>query len=95
MQPPVNNSGSVTGKPSGARPSPAPEWSETNEDRQQRLVKLLGEVIRMSQAWVGALESGDPFSAEEYEEKCLLIMEKFEAERKKAIAKATSFEQTL
>lgn len=78
-----------------AKGSRAPAgWSESEEERDRRLIQLLGEVIRMSQAWAGALEAGDPFTAEKYELQCLKVMDRFEAKRKKALAKAASFEQT-
>lgn len=77
------------------RRSPAPAvLCESREDRDRRLIQLLGEVIRMSQAWAGALEAGDPFTAEKYEVQCLKIMDRFETKRKKALAEAASFEQT-
>jgi hypothetical protein len=93
MQPPAKDPSHRTGKPV-ARPSPRLVWAESKEERDRRLIELLGEVIRMSKAWAGALEAGDPFTAEDYEAKCLLVMEKFEAKRKKAMARAASFEQT-
>jgi hypothetical protein len=68
--------------------------SESKEERDRRLIQLLGEVIRMSQAWAGALEAGDPFTAEEYEVQCLRIMDRFETKRKKALAEGASLEQT-
>jgi len=68
--------------------------SESKEERDRRLIQLLGEVIRMSQAWAGALEAGDPCTAEEYEVQCLRIMDRFEAKRKKALAEGASLEQT-
>jgi hypothetical protein len=83
MQPPDSDS-PLTKKPA-TRPEPEDE----------RLIELLGEVIRMSQAWVRALESGDPFTADKYEAQCLQVMEKFEAQRKKARVRATSFDQTV
>ena len=67
---------------------------ETPEEMDQRLLGLLGEVIRMSQAWVRALESGDPFTADKCEEECVLAMERFEANRQKGLARSNSFEQT-
>ncbi len=68
--------------------------SEDREERDQRLLVLLGEVIRMSQEWVRALEEGDPFTADKYEAKCMAAMERFEASRKKDMLKRESFEQT-
>jgi hypothetical protein len=94
MHPPAKDSARLVHKPI-ARPSPPlATWPESQEDRDRRLIELLGEVIRMSKAWVGALESGDPFTAEKYEAKCLQIMDRFEAKRRKALGKAASFEQT-
>ena len=83
MQPPDSDS-QLTQKPATG-----------TEPEEERLIELLGEVIRMSQAWVRALESGDPFTAEKYEAQCLQVMEKFEAQRKKARVRATSFDQTV
>jgi hypothetical protein len=48
----------------------------------------------MSQAWAGALEAGDPFTAEKYEEQCLKVMERFELKRKKVLVKTPAVEQT-
>ena len=94
MQLPAKDSARLANR-SVRRPSPPPAaWPESEEDRDRRLIELLGEVIRMSKAWVGALESGDPFTAEKYEAKCLQIMDRFEAKRKKAAGRAASFEQT-
>ena len=95
MQPPVEDPAENAPEPVARSACPPKATAaESKEDRDQRLIELLGEVIRMSQAWVGALESGDPFTAEKYEVQCLKIMDKFEAKRKKASAKAASFEQT-
>lgn len=68
--------------------------NETQEEMDQRLLGLLGEVIRMSQAWVRALESGDPFTAEKCEAECVLAMERFEANRKRGLLRSDSLEQT-
>jgi hypothetical protein len=51
-------------------------------------------VIRMSQAWAAALESGDPFTADKHEAACLRAMERFEANRKTKGARSASFEET-
>lgn len=68
--------------------------AESEEDRERRLLELLGEVIRMSQAWVRALESGDPFTADKCEAECIAAMERFETNRKSALPRTESFEQT-
>jgi len=67
---------------------------ETKEEMDQRLLELLGEVIRMSQAWVRALESGDPFTADKYEAECVRAMQRFEANRKRGLPSGDPFEQT-
>jgi hypothetical protein len=95
MQPTAEDPAEIASEPVARPASPPPATTaESKEDRDRRLIELLGEVIRMSQAWVGALEAGDPFTAEKHEAQCLRIMDKFEARRKKASAKAASFEQT-
>jgi hypothetical protein len=95
MQSPVEDPAESAPEPVARPASPPPATTaESKEDRERRLIELLGEVIRMSQAWVGALESGDPFTAEKYEVQCLKIMDKFETKRKRASARAASFEQT-
>lgn len=94
MQLPAKDRAHLTERSVGTPSPPPTAGSESKEDRDQRLIELLGEVIRMSQAWAGALESGDPFTAEKYEAKCLRVMERFEAKRKNAAALAASFEQT-
>ena len=68
--------------------------TETQEEMDQRLLGLLGEVIRMSQAWVRALESGDPFTADKCEAECVLAMERFDANRKRGLLRSDSLEQT-
>ena len=68
--------------------------TETQEEMDQRLLGLLGEVIRMSQAWVRALESGDPFTADKCEAECVRAMERFEVNRKRSLSKPDSLEQT-
>ena len=68
--------------------------AQTKEEMDARLLLLLGEVIRMSQAWVRALESGDPFTADEYDAECVRAIEKFEAYRDKIRSRSESFEQT-
>jgi len=92
VQCPAEESACLATKPVARRSIPGS--SESKEERDRRLIQLLGEVIRMSQAWAGALEAGDPFTAEKYEAQCLKIMDKFEAKRRKALAEAASFEQT-
>jgi hypothetical protein len=80
---------------SGApRESDAPVDPEKRAERDRELLRLLGEVIRMSQAWVTALESGDPFTAEKHEAECMRAMERFEQNRRRIRAKAESFEKT-
>ncbi len=59
---------------------------ETQEELNLKLVELLGEVIRMSQAWVRALESGDPFTADKCEAECVRAMERFEANRSRSVS---------
>lgn len=68
--------------------------TEAKEERDARLLLLLGEVIRYSQAWVRALESGDPFTAEKWEAECVRAMDRFEANRKRTQTQSTSFDQT-
>ena len=68
--------------------------TETQEEMDQRLLGLLGEVIRMSQAWVRALESGDPFTADKCEAECVPAMERFDANRKRGLLRSGSLEQT-
>jgi hypothetical protein len=68
--------------------------AEKRAERNEELLGLLGEVIRMSQAWAAALESGDPFTADKHEAECIRAMERFEQNRRKVRAKAESFEQT-
>jgi hypothetical protein len=68
--------------------------AEKRAERDRELLRLLGEVIRMSQAWVAALESGDPFTAEKHEAECIRAMERFEQNRRRVRAKAESFEKT-
>lgn len=64
------------------------------EERDAQLLILLGEVIRLSQAWVRALEAGDPFTAEKWEAECIRAMDRFEANRKKTRVHRQSLEQT-
>jgi hypothetical protein len=68
---------------------------ETKEERDARLLILLGEVIRLSQFWVRALEAGDPFTAEKWEAECIRAMDRFEVNRKNRQYAAASFEKTL
>jgi hypothetical protein len=68
--------------------------AEKRAERNEELLRLLGEVIRMSQAWAAALESGDPFTADKHEDECLRAMERFEENRRRVRAKAESFEKT-
>jgi hypothetical protein len=68
--------------------------ADTKEELDRRLLVLLGEVIRMSQAWARALESGDPLTADKCEADCIFAMEKFEANRKKILAMSESLEKT-
>jgi hypothetical protein len=80
-------------------PSDAPDDANAPEgeariERDRELLELLGEVIRMSEAWVRALESGDPFTADKHEAQCVAAMERFEAKRKRMRQNAASFEQT-
>jgi len=80
-------------------PSDAPDDANAPEgeariERDRELLELLGEVIRMSEAWVRALESGDPFTADKHEAQCVAAMQRFEAKRKRMRQNAASFEQT-
>ena len=68
--------------------------AEAHAEQDQELLGLLGEVIRMSQAWVRALESGDPFTADKHEAECVAAMERFEARRQRMRQSAASVEQT-
>ena len=68
--------------------------AQTKEEMDARLLLLLGEVIRMSQAWVRALESGDPFTADKYDAECVRAIERFEAHRNKTRSQSKSVEQT-
>jgi hypothetical protein len=95
MQPGGKNFGTPTNKPLGSQvESGSSPRAETREEMNERLLGLLGEVIRMSQAWVRALESGDPFTAEKCEDECIRAMERFEANRKTHLARLESFENT-
>jgi hypothetical protein len=50
LQLPAKDSARLANRPI-RRPSPsAAAWSESEEDRDRRLIELLGEVIRMSKA---------------------------------------------
>ena len=80
--------GGTAGEPKSVR------HTETKEEMDQRLLGLLGEVIRMSQAWARALESGDPFTADKCEAECIAAMERFEVSRKRALASTDSLEKT-
>jgi hypothetical protein len=85
----------VTDKPLARIPGSSPTHrADTKEELDRRLLELLGEVIRMSQAWARALESGDPFTADKCEADCIFAMEKFEANRKKILAMSESLEKT-
>jgi hypothetical protein len=66
----------------------------SREEMNRRLLELLGEVIRMSQAWVRALESGDPFTADKCEAECVAAMERFETNRERNPSSPDSLEQT-
>jgi len=79
---------------STAKHSATPSATSSQQELDDQMVYLLGEVIRMSQAWVRALESGDPFTADKCEDQCIAAMEKFEYQRKKSRAQAESFEKT-
>jgi hypothetical protein len=95
MQPGGNDSSTLANKPLSAigesKPFPS---TETQEEMDQRLLALLGEVIRRSQGWVRALESGDPIAADKHEAKCVAAMERFEANRKKVLSRPDSLERT-
>jgi hypothetical protein len=95
MQPVGKDVRSLTDKPpaSGDLPTVSPN-KETQEEKEERLLLLLGEVIRMSQAWVRALESGDPFKADKCEAECVAAMERFEMNRKRALSRVDSVDQT-
>lgn len=95
MQPGTRNSILQTGKgPATLAEVASPINIETKEERDAQLLILLGEVIRLSQAWVRALEAGDPFTAEKWEAECIRAMDRFEANRKKTRLQRDSFEQT-
>jgi len=91
MEPGARNSTTLTEKAPEVTSSPD---TETKEERDARLLILLGEVIRLSQAWVRALEAGDPFTAEKWEAECIRAMDRFEADRKKTRWRRESFDQT-
>ncbi len=74
--------------------SKASREAESRQEMDRRLLELLGEVIRMSQAWVRALESGDPFTADKCEAECVAAMERFEANREKGLSSSDVLEQT-
>lgn len=95
MQPGARDSTTLTDKKLATAPGATsrPD-AETKEERDARLLILLGEVIRLSQAWVRALEAGDPFTAEKWEAECIRAMDRFEADRKKTRWRCESFEQT-
>jgi hypothetical protein len=92
MQPVGKNFGTMP--PGSAGQSAFSAGAGKREEMNERLLGLLGEVIRMSQAWVRALESGDPFTAEKCEDECIRAMEKFEANRKRDLLRSESFENT-
>jgi len=95
MEPGTKNLSTLTDKriatPDEVKCSPD---AQTKEEMDARLLLLLGEVIRMSQAWVRALESGDPFTADKYDAECVRAIERFEAYRNKTRSQSKSFEQT-
>jgi hypothetical protein len=95
MEPGTKNLSSPTDKrittPDAAKSSAD---AQTKEEMDARLLLLLGEVIRMSQAWVRALESGDPFTADKYDAECVRAIERFEAHRNKTRSQSKSVEQT-
>jgi hypothetical protein len=95
MQPGVKKSGKLRNRRVGiADESGSPIDEKSREEMNERLLGLLGEVIRMSQAWVRALESGDPFTAEKCEDECIRAMERFEANRQRELLRSASFEKT-
>jgi hypothetical protein len=94
MQPGTRNSSTFTEQRIATPEVMSTPETETKEERDARLLILLGEVIRLSQAWVRALESGDPFTAEKWEAECVRAMDRFEANRKKKLSTAQSFEKT-
>lgn len=95
MEPGIKNSSTLTDQristPNEVKSTPDPH---TKEELDAKLLLLLGEVIRLSQAWVRALESGDPFTADKYDAECVRAMERFEENRKKILSRSQSFEQT-
>jgi hypothetical protein len=84
----------IADRPSASITAFHPELPESQEEMNLKLVELLGEVIRMSQAWVRALESGDPFTADNCEAECVRAMERFEANRLRPLSGSKSLEQT-
>jgi hypothetical protein len=95
MQPGTRNSSSPTEPRIATHEVRSTPETETKEERDAQLLILLGEVIRLSQAWVRALESGDPFTAEKWEAECVRAMDRFESNRKNRRYVAESFEKTL
>jgi hypothetical protein len=95
MHPGVKNLNALPKKQlhSSGEAEPSPD-AESREEMNRRLLELLGEVIRMSQAWVRALESGDPFTADRCEAECVAAMERFEANRERSLSSSDAFEQT-
>jgi len=73
---------------------PVNQYSDSHQEMNSSLVELLGEVIRMSQAWVRALESGDPSTADKCEAECIRAMERFEANRHGKLSHSASLEHT-
>jgi hypothetical protein len=95
MHPGVKNLSALPNKQlrTSGESEPSPD-AESQEEMNRRLLELLGEVIRMSQAWVRALESGDPFTADKCEAECVAAMERFEANRERSLSSCDSLEQT-
>ena len=95
MQPGGKDLKSLTDRPlaAGDLPTISPN-EEPQGEKEEKLLLLLGEVIRMSQAWVRALESGDPFKADKCEAECVAAMERFDVNRKRASLRPDSLEQT-
>ncbi len=95
MRPGVKHLSTLPNKPLriSGKSEPSPD-AESREEMNRRLLELLGEVIRMSQAWVRALESGDPFTADKCEAECVAAMERFEAKRERGLSSSDSLEQT-
>ena len=94
MQPGGKDLRSFTDRPLAAEDLSTAPNKQTQEEKEEKLLLLLGEVIRMSQAWVRALESGDPFKADKCEAECVAAMERFDVNRKRALVRSDSIEQT-